>query len=116
MFLSVNHGWTPENKAVWFKNCPAGINELGKWLKVSAQKAGLDTKRLKTTNHSADLSAVTMLPSSGIGEQELIKKTGHSSGASIKPYLQLNEEHHSRIIQCFRNKAAKLQKQFSQEE
>jgi hypothetical protein len=45
MFLSVNHGWTPENKAVWFKNCSAGINELGKWLKDSAQKAGLDTKR-----------------------------------------------------------------------
>ncbi|XP_068912445.1 uncharacterized protein [Tenebrio molitor] len=107
MFLSVNHGWTPENKAAaWFKNCPAGINELGKWLKDSAQKAGLDTKRLKITNHSARSSAVTMLASSGIGEQELIKITGHSSGASIKPYLQLNEEHHSRLIQCFRDKAA----------
>jgi integrase len=88
MFLSVNHGWTPENKAAaWFKNCPAGINELGKWLKDSAQKAGLDTKRLKITNHSARSSAVTMLASSGIGEQELIKITGHSSGASHQAVL-----------------------------
>jgi hypothetical protein len=45
---------------------------------------------------------VTELSKSGVNNQELIKITGHSSSSSIKSYLQLDKDHHGKIITAMR--------------
>lgn len=52
LFLTVNGKWKEGKNCPWYKNLPVGINTLSKWTKISAEKIGLDTKRLKITNHS----------------------------------------------------------------
>ncbi|KAJ4431507.1 hypothetical protein ANN_20105 [Periplaneta americana] len=59
---------------------------------------GLDVKKQKITNHSSRCTAVSNMTRIDIQEQELIKITGHSCASSLKPYLQINEEHHSEIL------------------
>jgi hypothetical protein len=54
------------------------------------------------TNHSNRAAAVTELSRSGVGEQKLVKITGHSNPSSLKPYLQLNQEHLREIIGSIR--------------
>lgn len=38
----------------------------------------------------------------GVNQQEIIKITGHSSSSSLKPYLQLDDEHHLNLINKLR--------------
>lgn len=99
LFITPNPNW---QKGPWFKNSPLGVNNLSKWTKTSAEKIGLDTKNNKITNHSHRSSAVSTLAKQGIGEQQLIKITGHSHGQSIKPYLQLDAAHHSNMVEKMR--------------
>lgn len=99
LFLTVNPNW---EKGVWYKNMPLGINSISKWTNLSAEKIGLDTKKCKITNHSHRSSAISTLARKGVGDQELIKLTGHSSTNSLKPYLQLNPEHHLKLIENLR--------------
>lgn len=101
LFLTPNPFWQT-NQGRWYKNCPVGKNEISKWLKKSAEKIGLDTKKRKITNHSSRSSVISHLAKAGVQEQELIKITGHSTASSIKPYLQINEEHHKGIINKIR--------------
>lgn len=54
-------------------------------------------------NHSARATAVSNLAKKEVSEQQLIKITGHSSSQSIKPYLQLDSEHHQNIIESMRS-------------
>ncbi|KAJ4451399.1 hypothetical protein ANN_02861 [Periplaneta americana] len=60
---------------------------------------GLDVKKQKITNHSSRCTAVSNMTQ----EQELIKITGHSNASFLKPYLQINKEHHSEILNKLRN-------------
>ncbi|KAJ4426705.1 hypothetical protein ANN_26503 [Periplaneta americana] len=59
---------------------------------------GLDVKKEKITNHSSRCTALSNMTRIGIQEQELIKITGHSFASSLKPFLQINDEHHSEIL------------------
>lgn len=99
LFLTVNPAW---EKSSWYKNSPIGLNTLSKWTKESALKIGLDAKRVKITNHSHRSSAISTLAKNGVGEQQLIKLTGHASAQSLKPYLQLDPDHHGSLIQNLR--------------
>lgn len=100
LFLTVHPKW---EKGVWFKNMPLGINSMSKWTKISAEKIGLETKKLKISNHSHRSAAVSTLAKKGVGEQQLIKLTGHSSVHSVKPYLQIDPEHHSNLVSSLRS-------------
>lgn len=71
-------------------------------MKESATKAGLDTKNKQITNHSSRATAVSTLSKFGAGEQEIMKITGHANPNSIKPYLQLDDEHHEKLIKKMR--------------
>lgn len=102
LFLAPNPFWQKSSSKGWYKNVPIGINKISKWTKCSAQRIGIDVKRVKITNHSNRAAAVSELSKSGIEEQSLIKITGHSNSTSIKPYLQIDKEHHSNIIQSMR--------------
>uniref|UniRef100_A0A1Y1L3S3 Tyr recombinase domain-containing protein n=1 Tax=Photinus pyralis TaxID=7054 RepID=A0A1Y1L3S3_PHOPY len=75
---------------------------MGKWMNDSAKRAGLNTTDKKITNHSSRATAVSTLAKSGVGEQQIIKITGHSNANSIKPYLQLDKEHHEQILKKMR--------------
>lgn len=105
LFLTVNPSWNKNNSTAWYKNSPVGINEISKWMKESATKIGLDVKNIKITNHSYRSTAVSQLAKAGVQEQQLIKITGHGSVTSIKPYLQLDAEHHTKIVQQMRVEA-----------
>ena len=52
---------------------------------------------MKITNHSNRAAAVTELSRSGVGEQKLVKIIGHSNPSSLKPYFQLDQEHHREV-------------------
>ena len=103
MFLTPNPFWNKIQNAVWYKNSPVGVNEIGKWVKSLAIVTGLDIKRRKISNHSVRSSAVSALAKAGVEEQQLMKITGHQNVNSIKPYLQLDDEHHKSIINKIRN-------------
>lgn len=98
MFLTPSPFWDKVENAVWYKNSPVGINEISKWIKLFAEKIGLDVKRRKISNHSIRSSTVSSLAKAGVGEQQLMKITGHQNLNSIKSYLQLDDEHHESII------------------
>lgn len=102
MFLTPNPYWQASNSYGWYKNCPAGINEVGKWFKTLAEKSGLDVKKTKICNHSLRSSAVSHLAKAGIGEQQLIKITGHRNVNSINSYLQIDKVHHESMIEEMR--------------
>lgn len=103
LFLTVNKSWNEKNSLGFFKNSPVGRNELSKWTKLSAESIGLDTKRVKITNHSNRVSAVSHLAKVGVGEHQITKITGHKNASSIKSYLQLDENHHKMLMQNMRN-------------
>lgn len=102
LFLTVHSNW---KKGIWYKNMPIGINSMSKWTKLSAEKIGVNTKKFKVTNHSHRSSTISALAKNGVGEQEMIKLTGHSHANSLKPYLQLDSEHHLKLIENLRKKA-----------
>ena len=96
-FLTPNPQWQNDNSP-WYKNCPVGKNEIGKWTKLAAEKIGLDVCNINITNHSNRATAVSHLAKSGLDEQQIIKITGHASTSSLAPYLEIDTEHHEQII------------------
>lgn len=102
LFLTVNRSWRTKEASNWYKNMPIGRNEILKWNRKSAELAGFDTTNKKITNHSSRATAVSSLAKAGVNEQQLIKISGHSSSHSIKPYLQLDKEHHESIVNQMR--------------
>ncbi|XP_057664921.1 uncharacterized protein LOC130899143 isoform X1 [Diorhabda carinulata] len=108
LFLTVNPSWMKETSKGFFKNCPVGRNEISKWTRDAAEAIGIDTKRIKVTNHSNRAAAVTQLAKVGVSENQIMKVTGHSNQASIKSYLQVNSEHHEEIVQKMRNDSSEV--------
>src|SRR5699024_5035067 len=100
LFLCCNSNW---KNGKWYKDSPIGINTLSKWTRESAEKVGLQTNRLKVSNHSHRASAVSSLAKQGVSEQQLVKITGRAHTNSIKSYLQLDTEHHFNLVQNLRN-------------
>jgi hypothetical protein len=72
------------------------------------ESIGNDTKRIKVTNHSNYAAAVTQLAKVGVSENQIMKVTRHSNMASIKSYLQINSEHHEKIIQKMRSNNSEI--------
>ena len=87
LFLTPNPYWSQPNSKGWYKNIPVGKNIVSSWFKSAASDIGIGTKKVKITNYSARATAVSKLVKEGVGEQQLIKITGHSNSQSIKPYL-----------------------------
>lgn len=79
-----------------------GRNSISTWVLSSAKKIGIDTKSSKITNHSIRATAVSHLAKAGVGEEQLIKLSGHSNTHSIRPYLQMDMAHHSHIVEAMR--------------
>jgi integrase len=104
-FVTPNSHWT-NSGSTWYKNSPVGKNTFSKWNKLSAEKSGVDTKQRKITNHTSRSTIVSHMVKIGVQEQELIKISGHTSASSLKPYLQLNKQHHSSIVNKIRSQAS----------
>ena len=56
-------------------------------MSIEAKKSGLATEKVKITNHSR------------VEENTMVKITGHAKPKSIKPYLQLDDEHHANLVE-----------------
>jgi hypothetical protein len=106
LFLTPNPSCMKKTSKGFFKNCPIGRNEISKWTRQSAESIGKDTKRIKVTNHSNYAAAVTQLAK--VGENQIMKVTRHSNLALIKSYLQINSEHHEKIIQKMRSNNSEI--------
>lgn len=102
LFLTVNQYYEKEGSKGWYKNMPIGPNELSKWTRDSAIKIGLNAEN-KFTNHSNRASTVSTLAKAGVSDLQITKITGHSNGKSLKSYLQLDPDHHSKVITNLRN-------------
>lgn len=100
LFLTVNPSW---KFSKWYKDVPAGRNIITTWTSNQAKMLGLKTDKKRITNHSLRATAVSKLAKEGIEEQQLIKITGHSNAKSITPYLQMDAEHHAKIIRKMRD-------------
>jgi integrase len=98
LFLTPNPKWKRECASTWYKNSPVGQNQISKWTRSAAQAIGLSTDTTKISNHSIRATAILHLAKHGIGETQMIKIGGHSSTNSLKPYLQLDKNHHEQII------------------
>lgn len=103
LFLSPNPLWKDASLVGWYKNCPIWKNQISKWTTSAAEQIGIDTERAKITNHSLRSTAVSHLAREGVGEGQLIRITGHSSTASIMPYLQLDKGHHAKMVEKMRH-------------
>ncbi|XP_063931274.1 uncharacterized protein LOC135143348 [Zophobas morio] len=102
LFLTPNPAWREPSSVGWFKNSLVGRNEMGKWTRTAAEEIGIDIKKKKISNHSLRSTAVSQLAKAGVGEEQLIKITGHANTFSIKPYLQLDGDHHYQMIDKLR--------------
>lgn len=100
LFLTVNPFW---QSGKWYKSIPVGRNLMNKWTSTQAEKSGLTNKNIKLTNHSLRATAVSKLAKKGVGEQQLIKLSGHSNTKSLTPYIQMDENHHRLLIEKMRN-------------
>lgn len=119
LFLTPNPNWKNPSSKGWYKNSPVGQNTISSWFKSAASLIGIDVKKIKITNHSVRATAVSTLAKTGIGEQQLIKITGHGSSHSIKPYLQIDSGHHQEIIDAMRSvstSAKTIQESLNQEQ
>jgi hypothetical protein len=70
-------------------------------MQEAATKIGLDPKKVKISNRST-ATAVSHLARKGVSENELIKITGHNNIPSLKPYLQLDKDHHRELVNKLR--------------
>lgn len=100
LFLTVNPSW---KMGKWFKNLPVGKNTIAQWVSIEAKKSGLATEKVKITNHSLRATAVSTLAKKGVEENTMVKITGHANPKSIKPYLQLDDEHHANLVEKMRD-------------
>jgi integrase len=105
LFLTPNPHWKISGN--WFKKGPVDVNEISAWTKRQAEKSGLNTDK-KNTNHSLRATAVSKLVKSGVSEQNLIKITGHSNAKPICSYLQIDEDHHRKIIEKIRERETEV--------
>ncbi|KAJ3648545.1 hypothetical protein Zmor_020340 [Zophobas morio] len=106
LFLTVNPYWKKSSSSAWYKNTPIGRNEINKWTRCAAEEIGIDTKRVKITNHSTRSTVVSHLVKAGISEHQLIKITGHKNATSLKPYLKVDQEHHKKIVDHMQGRTA----------
>ncbi|KAJ3649712.1 hypothetical protein Zmor_021437 [Zophobas morio] len=106
LFLTVNPYWKKSSSSAWYKNTPIGRNEINKWTRCAAEEIGIDTKRVKITNHSTRSTVVSHLVKAGISEHQLIKITGHKNTTSLKPYLKVDQEHHKKIVDHMQGRTA----------
>ncbi|CAH0558871.1 unnamed protein product [Brassicogethes aeneus] len=89
--------------------------KLAKAVQKAVQIAiGLNVKERKITNHSNRSTAVSELAKNGVQEQQLLKITGHSNPNSIKPYLNIDQEHHNKIINTMRGNRSSIVEKNSQ--
>lgn len=107
LFLRPNRYWKTETDN-WYDNMPLGKHIINNWMKTSAEAIGLDVKEKKITNHSNRSTAVSQLAKSGVPDQQLIKITGHNNPNSIKPYLNIDQEHHNKIINNMRGSTSSV--------
>jgi hypothetical protein len=70
-------------------------------MQEAATKIGLDPKKVKISNRST-ATAVSHLARKGVSENELIKITGHNNIQSLKPYLQIDKDHHRELVNKLR--------------
>lgn len=113
LFLKPNRHWKTETDS-WYDNIPVGKNTINGWTKSSAEAIGLNVKDKKITNHSNRSTAVSELAKKGVQEQQLLKITGHNNPNSIKPYLNIDQEHHRKIINTMRGNGSSIVEKNSQ--
>ena len=98
-YLGINHTKDPLSKKTWFKSSAMGVNKLNSLMKTMAQKAGLESQRLK--NHSARKGLVQKLNDSDVPPTHIMQVSGHKNVQSINNYSHVSvqqQKNMSRIL------------------
>lgn len=76
-------GW--ELSDTWYENRALGVNTIGTMMSTISESANLSRRY---TNHCIRATAITMMDRMGCEGRHIIKISGHSAVASLKPYCQ----------------------------
>lgn len=92
-FLAIRHGNRRENNDVWYKKCPLGKNEIGKFLTKAADNAGLQRSGAKVSNHSVRKTSISRLLDANTPEIFVAQLSGHKSLQSLQSYKTASTQH-----------------------
>ena len=84
----------PQTEIFWYKNCPMGVNLLGKLFKNACDKAGLDTKAKKISATSCRKNLVQVGVEQNVPSPFLSKMLGQKSLDSKLHYLKHKDSTH----------------------
>jgi len=80
---------TPKPGLKWYKNCPLGINTIGKLMKKMAAAADLTGKNISGT--TARKTLLQKLNDSGLPPTHIMEKSGHQNMQSVNNYSKMND-------------------------
>ena len=99
-YVAINNTWLPNTTYSWYKNAPMGQKTLSSVMKVMAEKAGLEHKKL--SNHSVRRTMCTTLLQQGVAPNIIAQLSGHKNIGSLQHYSVASTEqqkHMSNILQ-----------------
>ena len=100
-FLAVNHKvW--RGNATWYKVCPLGKNQIGKFLPDAAKSAGLEACGKKVANHSVRKTSISHLLDAGIPENFVTQLSGHKNLQSLSTYKSASLTQQRQMSDCLR--------------
>ena len=92
-FLAIKHN-RASNDPVWYKKSPLGKNQIGKFLSVAAQNAGIHQGiGAKVSYHSIRKTSISRLLDANIPENFVAQLSGHKSTESLQSYKTAGEQH-----------------------
>ena len=97
--LAVNNNLKAESLQTkeWFKVGPVGINKLNSVMKTMAQKAGINTERLR--NHSSRKTMIQTLRENDIPPTHIAQLSGHKNLKSIENYSKVSTKQQMKMCQ-----------------
>ena len=95
-YLAVRHNRSSQDN-VWYMKSPLGKNEIGKFLSIAAQKAGLQREGKQITNHSVRKTCISRLLDADIPENFVAQLSGHKNTESLQSYKSASSTHQRRM-------------------
>ena len=95
-YLAVRHNRSSQDN-VWYMKLPLGKNEIGKFLSIAAQRAGLQREGKQITNHSVCKMCISRLLDADIPENFVAQLSGHKNTESLQLYKLASSTHQRRM-------------------
>ena len=100
-----------ENDQVWYKRCPLGKNQLGKFLSAAADAAGLQAGSKKLSNHSVRKTSIGTLLEANFPENYVMQLSGHKNIQSLGAYKSAYLRHQRQMSDTLSRNQAEISPQ-----